>query len=454
MHRSPHPLSRIALVLLLAIPAFANRAPVAADPGDGPSSARQEGSRLTLQELLARMRKMRDDRVGELRGSVDQILRALDLEAQTHRAAGLAEQKDRLVALGAESAPILVESIDPGENPDDTARLRAGTITQALVEQRSPVITARLVEIARTGSPDGRLNAAKALSASPDVERASAILVELFRSAQGELRRVALVGIARLGGAENEKVISTALTAGNAEAIKLSLEALATAHAGSFAPKVLKLAASPRDAAPYVEEILAYYRACPEVVDKSHVIALVHLAGEINVSNENRGRVLELLPKFADKFDGEIKKELHVLSGSPTREVREGALVILYLSGERSARKELLADYDEQIDKNKQWPASFEARANVLYRIGEYREAIRDYQKSLMLAASDIRAHTEGSYMGIARCYMQQGKLKEASGELEKAPLSKKQLGDLAKEPVFKKLVDHPKYGAIFRSAE
>jgi hypothetical protein len=439
-------LPKAAVLLLLAVPV--------AQGGDGSSPPKQENPRLSLQELLARLRKMRDDRVGELRSSVEQILRALDLEAQTHRTAGLAEQKDRLVALGAECAPILVESIDPGENPDDTARLRAGTITQALVELRSPVITARLVEIARTGSPEGRLNAAKDLCASPDTERASAILTELFRTAQGELRRVALIGIARMGGAENEKVVATALSAGSADTIKVCLEALAAAHATSYAPRVLKLASSPRDAAPYVEEILGYYRACPEVVDKPLLLALVRLAGELNVSNENRGRVLELLPKFSDKFDAETKKELHTLAASPTREVREGALVTLYLSGERSAKKELLADYDEQIDKNKQWAASYEARGNVLYRIGEYRDAMRDYQKSLVLAASDIRARTENAYVGLARCYMQQGKLKEASQELEKAPLSRKQLGDISREPVFKKLVEHPKFGAVFRTAE
>lgn len=453
---SPEPargFRRAALLLLLALPAAALPSG-GARAGDGSGSPKQESPRLSLQELLARLRKMRDDRVGELRSSVEQVLRALDLEAQTHRTAGLAEQKDRLVALGAECAPILVESIDPGENPDDAARLRAGAITQALVEQPSPVITARLAEIARTGSPEGRLNAAKALSASPDAERASAILIELFRSSQGELRRVALIGIARQGGPENEKVVDTALSAGSPDTIKVCLEALAAAHATSYAPRVSKLASSPRDAAPYLEEILGYFRACPEVVDKSVVLALVRLAGEINVSNENRGRVLDLLPRYSDKFDAEIKKELHTLAASPTREVREGALVTLFLSGDRSAKKELLADYDEQIDKNKQWAASYEARGNVLYRIGEYREAMRDYQRSLVLAASDIRARTENAYVGLARCYMQQGKLREASQELERAPLSKKQIGELAREAVFKKLVEHPKYGAVFRTVE
>jgi tetratricopeptide (TPR) repeat protein len=440
------------LIALPDAPAHPSRASRAGSSGDGPSPGRQEGSRLSIQDLLARMKKMREDRMGELRGSVDQVLRALDLEAQTHRPAGLAEQKDRLVALGSECAPLLVDSIDPGDKPDDAARLRASTITQALVEQRSPAITARLVEMARTGSPDGRLNATKALSASPDVERASAVLVEVFRSSQGELRRLALTGIAHLGGAENEKVLSAALSAGDAETIKLCLDALAATHATSFGSKIFRLVSSSRDAAPYVEEILAYYRACPEVADKGHVLALVHLAAELGVTNENRGRILELLPKFSDKFDAEVKKELRVLAGSATREVHDGALVTLYLAGDRSARKELLASYDEQIDKNKQWPASYEARGNVYYRVGEYRDAIRDYQKSLLLASNDIRARTEGCYMGLARCYMQQGKLKEAYQELEKAPLSNKQLVDLGKEPVFQKLADHPKYGKIFKA--
>jgi hypothetical protein len=435
-----------ALVLALA--------PLLTAAGDGTPTAHQEGGRLSLQDLLARMKKMRDERVGELKGSVDQILRALDTEAQTHRQAGLSEQKDRLVALGSECAPLLVDAIDPGENPDDTARLRALTITQALVEQRSPAITARLVEIARTGSNEGKLNATKALAASPDVERASAVLAEVFRSSAGPLKRAALAGIAHLGGPENDKVIATALSAGDSETIKLSLDALANAHATAFAPRVLKLTAAPRDAAPYVEEILGYYRACPEVVDKAHILALARLAGEIGVPNDARGKILDLLPKFASKFDADVKKELRTLAGSPTREVREGALATLYLSGDRNARKELLADYDEQIDRNKQWAASYEARGNVYYRIGEYREAIQDYKKSLLLAASDIRAHTDTCYIGLARCYMQQGKLKEAHEQLENGPLSNKQLVDLSKEPLFQKLVEHPKFGKIFKATE
>ena len=418
---------------------------------EGSKSARDDVPRATLQDLLLRLRKERDDHQGQLTASVEQVLRTLDLEIQTKRPAGVGEQRAKLVALGPECAPILVERIDPGEKADETARVRASTIAQALVEQPSPAITGRLVALARTGSREGRLNAVRALSTSPDVEAAAAVLSEIYGTAEGELRGAALTSIARLGGPEADKVLAAALETGDTSTRRLCLQSLAASHAAAYAPKVLKLVSATRDAVPCAEGVLAYYKACPEVVDKAHLIALVHLAGDSGVAAENRGRILDLLPKYGDKFDAEVKKELHQLATSSTREVHESALVTLYLSGERQARKELLAPYDDQVEKNKQWAQSFEARANVLYRIGEIQFAIRDYMKSLQLAANDARAKTEGAHIGLARCYMQQAKLKDAFDELNRAPISQKELAELGKEPIFQKLAEHPKYGKIFR---
>jgi tetratricopeptide (TPR) repeat protein len=443
------------MVPFLAATLLATSLAVPAHPGggrDGPKSARDDVPRPTLQELLLRLKKERDDRLVQLTASVDQVLRTLDLEIQTKRPAGIGEQRAKLVALGSECAPILVERIDPGEKPDDAAKLRASTIAQALVEQPSPAITARLGAIARTGSPEGRLNAVKALSTSPDVEQASAVLSEIYKSGEGELRGAALSSIARLGGPEADQVLASALETGDTPTRRLCLQSLAASRAAAYAPKVLKFVAATRDAVPCSDAVLAYYRACPEVVDKAHILALVRLAADSGVPPENRGKILDLLPKYGDKFDAEVKKELHQLAGSTTREVHESALVTLYLAGDRQSRKELLASYDEQVEKNKQWAQSFEARANILYRIGEIPLAIRDYTKALQLAANDARAKTEGAHVGLARCYMQQGKLKDAFDELNRAPIPQKEMADLGKEPIFQKLVEHPRYGKIFKA--
>jgi tetratricopeptide (TPR) repeat protein len=130
--------------------------------------------------------------------------------------------------------------------------------------------------------------------------------------------------------------------------------------------------------------------------------------------------------------------------------LREGALVVLYLVGDKSSRKELLAKYDEQIERNKDWPDSYAARASVLYRIADYREAIKDYQKAIQLAANDLRARQDTAYMGLARCYAMTNKLREAKSTIEKAPLSAKQLAALKRDPAFAKMVDDPKYKDVF----
>ena len=440
-------LPRFAIVLVSA------GALVLASAGGGRdgSKPKDDAPRASIQDLIVRLRKTRDEHVGELRAGVDQVLRALDLEIQTKRPAGLAEQREKLVALGPECAPILVEMIDPGEKPDDAAKLRASTIAKALAEEPSPAVTARLIAIARGGSPDGRVNAAVALGSSPDTERASAVLSEIYRAAEGDLRGAALTGIARLGGAESEKIVGAALDSGDAATVRLCLSALASAHGSAYAPRVLKLVSATREAAGSADAVVAYYRACPEVVDKPHILALVRLAGDLGVAAESRGKILDLLARYGDKFDTEVRKELHQLANSSTRDVHESALITLYVAGDKSVRKELLASYDEQVEKNKQWAQSFEARANVLYRIGDYQQAIRDYVKALQLAANVLHAKTEGSHIGLARCYMQQGKLKDAFDELNRAPIGQQELAELAKEPVFQKLAEHPKYGKIFR---
>jgi tetratricopeptide (TPR) repeat protein len=417
--------------------------------GDGAPA--QHDQRESLQEFLARIKAHRDGVINEMKSGVDAILRSMDLEAQSHHTEGLADGRARLVALGPECAPLLVEHVDPGEKGTDATKLRSAYVTQALVDLAPRSITGQIIDIAQKGSESGRLNAVKILAASPEPDRAAAVLVTIFRSSHGDVRAAALAGLARMPGSESEKVLAEALADANPEIIKLALAALATAKSSAFGPKVSKLVCATHEASAYVDALVLYYRACPEAVDKTTLSCLIRLAGEYSATTESRIRVLELLPAFAEKFESEHKKELKAIAESPTRELHEGALVALYLVGDKSARRELLADYDTAIERNKTWANSYESRGNVLYRIGDYREAIKDYQKALQLSAGDLHAHPEEPYIGMARCNAQLGKLKDAAQNLEKAPISIKRLNELAKEPVFAKLLES-KYKSVFKT--
>lgn len=404
----------------------------------------------SLQRFLARLRQDRSGLLTTMRSSVDAALRTLETEAQTKRPQGLEDAQARLVALGAESAPLLIEHIDPGEKADDAAKLCASYVATALTKLPTRAITAQLVAVARTGSSFGRSNALRVLGSSPDVEQVLPVLTTIYHTETGALKIEALTAIAKLGGKDSEEVVRSALDARDAETVKVALGAVAASRSTAVAPAVLKLLDVPHDAAPFVDGVLAYYRACPSVVDKQHLLALVRVAQEFSVPKEMRVRVLEALPTFADDADAEVRRSVRQIAEAPTREVREAALVALHLMGDKSARKDLVSDYDAQIDRNKGWANSYEARANVLYRIGEYRDAIKDFQKALQLSAGDPRARPDDSYIGLARCYMQTGKIKDAAQTLEKATLSNQRLSELSKEPVFEKLVRDPKLRHVF----
>jgi tetratricopeptide (TPR) repeat protein len=406
----------------------------------------------SLQDLLARLRLNRDTVVNALRAEVDGLLGAMEQQALTRDLDALDAARGKLVALGPEVATLLVDVLDPGAQSTDAEKLRSQYVMLALGELKSRAIVTRLVEMAQGGSIDGRLNAIHVLGLSTEPDRAGPVLVGIYRGNFGELRQAALGALARLGGDSNDKILEEALTDAKPEVVSATLAALAESKKASMAPRVLKILAAPNEALLHQDKLIAYYRACPEVVDKATLLGLIRLSGENSASTEQRQKVLDFLPTFAEKFDTEAKKEMRSLAESPAPELHEGALVVLVLIGDRNARKELLAPYDEQVDRNKAWANSYTARGDVLYKIADYREAVNDYKKAIQLSADDLRTRQDSAYIGLAKSYAMQGKIKEAGTTLEKAPLTAKQLAALKKDPAFAKLVEHPKYKDLFTS--
>jgi tetratricopeptide (TPR) repeat protein len=440
------PLLRIALLGIAAL-AIATLATAAIAVAVG--SVRQHDS---LQDLLARLRTSRDTIVNALRAEVDTVLAKMEQDALTRDLDALDAARGKLVALGPEVATLIVDSLEPGAQSTDAEKLRSQYVMLALAELRSRAILSRLIEMAQTGSVDGRLNAIHVLGVSTEPERAGPVLVGIYRGNFGELRQAALGALARLGGDSNDKILEEALTDAKPEVVSATLAALAESKKASMAPRVLKILAATSEALVHEDRLIAYYRAVPEVVDKATLLGLIRLAGESSASTEQRQKVLDFLPTFAEKFDNESRKEMRYLAESQTPELAQGALIVLVLVGDRNARRELLQPYDDQVDRNKAWANSYTARADVLYKIADYKEAVNDYKKAIQLSADDLRTRQDSAYIGLAKSYAMLGKIKEAGTTLEKAPLTAKQLAALKKDPAFAKLAEHPKYKDLFTS--
>jgi HEAT repeat protein len=423
--------------------------PLGAAPGG--DTKQDPPKRESLQQFLEHLKSHQLGLSAQLRGGVDSLLKSMDADALARRMEALEQARVRLVALGQEAAPLLLEQLDPGTDATDAQKLRALYVVRALQDLASPAATDRLVQLAQTGTLEGRKNAIAVLGSSPEPQRAAPVLVGIIKSNSVDLRDSALAALAQLDTAEGDRTLSDSLADSNPQVVKSTLLALAAAHNTRLAPRILQIVEVPRDAVQYVDALLYYYARVPAAADKRHVLALLKLAADFSPPPELRARVLEAIPGLTDKLDGDSKKELKELAESPTKEVKEAALVVLVLMGDKNARKDLFADIEIQIQRNKNYAANYETRARLEYRIHEWAPAQKDFQNSIRLSQDDFRARPEDSYIGMARCWMQLNKLKEAKETLEKAPISLKQLQELSKEPVFQKLVENPKFNSVFR---
>lgn len=406
--------------------------------------------RESLQDLLARLRANRSAIVSTMKGDVDLVVASMEEAGVARDFDALEAAKKRLVALGPECALLLVDLVEPGAQGTDAQKLRAQYVVMTLVEFKSRAVTTRLIEIAQQGSVEGRVNAITVLGSSLDVERATPVLVGIFRSNQAELRPAALLALARLGGEANDKILDEGLSDARPEVVSATLEALASARKVSMANRVLKVLASPTEAVQHQDALMAYYRACPEAVDKATALAWIRAGGELSSTAVNRQKVFDFLPQFASAVDSEAKKVLRAMTESPTKEISEGALIVLVVTGDRNARKDLLAPYDDTIEKNKEWPSSYSARGDVLYKIADYTAAIADYKRAIQLGADDLRAQQVNAYIGLARSYAMTKRINDAGTTLSRAPLTAKQLAALKTDPAFAKLVEHPKFKDLF----
>ena len=234
----------------------------------------------SLQELILRLRQQRDALLGALQGDVQRHLEDIEGHATARDFAGIDAARAKLVALGPEVAPLLVDALDPGTSPTDAQRLRASSIALVLADVRAASITTRVLEIAQSGSPEGRQNAVRVLSTSPEPERAVPVLVGAARGGAPELRGPALNALARLGGPLARTALEEALGDARPEVVRAALNGLAAAKSGDLADRILRITATPGDAFRVLDALLGWYRAVDDTIDSAHVAALVKLAGD------------------------------------------------------------------------------------------------------------------------------------------------------------------------------
>ena len=415
------------------------------------AAAAQDTERESLERWLERARAARDSARARLAVEVEAVRAELDLlgaEPAPERERALVA---RLSTLGGEAAPLLVPWIDPGPEATPAALRAAALVAEALRGMDVSIVEDELLARLGSGSLAGRANAASVLARAPNPERAAPVLAEVFRTSEGSLQAAALDALLEMPGEVRRAVLREVLAGEDERLTNVALRALARAGGAEYREEVALFFADPERARQFAPALLAFYAACPSAVEKRELLGLVELANNPRLDLATRLAVIELLPQFETPRSNDLRRALEDLRDQRSVELQEAVLIALARLGDKGARRDVLAPYDEAIASNPEWAQRHAARADVLYRLGDPNEAIKGYKKALQVARDDPFPPT-GIYVALARCYARLGKLKEAVQYLESSRADRDELAALAEEPVFRELAESEKYGEIFRA--
>ncbi len=402
----------------------------------------QDGERrLSLEELLERARARRAEQRERLGEGVEAALAGFAQLSAPIPPAKLEAFAAELAALGPEAAPLLVPYLEPAGSSEELDLLRSRAVAQALGRINSLAITDALLALLTSGSEAGRIHALEVLGSSPEPARVRPALAAVFEGQSGAIKQAALKALIRMGGPENQALLSGVLQSDADELVNLALSALFDTRAAQAAGEVRALLASNGRGARHASLLLAYYRALPELADDG-VVGLLAVLARNAPRVETRLEILAALPDLAASSASEVRRALEPLATSEDRSLREAALVALVRLGDRNAQRELLRAYDSNVDKNDRFPDAYLRRAEILMRIQHWDDAIRDFKEALRFSRDDSRPQRE-VYIGLARAFARkgrQGDLKEAAEWLRRAPISQRELAALADDPDFREL--------------
>lgn len=361
---------------------------------------------------------------------------------------------------------------DGREDASEEARTRAAVLrvrsraaAHALRALSSPLATERLLALATERSGTVRTLALLGLERTSEASRVVPVLTKLLSQPLESDDQAAVLGtLAVLPGEAAVAALRTALTRSEGTVCGSVLLALAQAagrpeaegQAGLARIKDLlepisSFAASDRGR-DGVAGLLAVLEALGDDRRREDLVeSLVELCGQSRTGRLEVEAILEALTRLEIKPPRRSRGILKDLEESNDRAVREATLVWSASQKVGNARKELLRPLDDAVDENPGNSALILRRADMLYRIRDWSDALDDYQLALETSSRSssrfLRSNSGTEpYIGIARCQARLGKDKDAARTIQDSPLTTVARRALAEDEAFAEMVNDPAY--------
>ncbi|MSR62324.1 MAG: hypothetical protein EXS08_07765 [Planctomycetes bacterium] len=400
----------------------------------------------SLEAFLRRVRAAREAESARLAPEVETLVAKLGV-ART--ASELKALEAKLEGMGSEAMPLLIPFLDPGANAPPEKLKQAQEVAEVLARSKSSALLEELVRMASNATPQGRVLAMRVLGASPESERALAALRALYPQVSGALRAECVRSLARL--ASDDPLIVASLADTHPEVLAAAIRALSSEPRKKPRAEVVSLLGDGNRGADVLNELVEYFSVPGQELDEDVVVALARFACREDLGPAARLKVLDGLPRFGVPLSSRLRRELEPLLESTDSAIKDGVLIALTLLNDSKARRDLMKFYDEQVKGSPGWPLAYQRRGDVELKIGEYRDAARDYQQALRL--HDDSAKLPGNrdlWVNLARAYIKDNKLKLAADALAEFGLTSELRRTLKADPDFQPLAESAKYKGLF----
>ncbi len=447
--RSPSTLTRLALLGLALAPAATALPPAPRTPqADGDDVP----ERRSLEDLLREAEVERARRAASLLPEVQGIVSEMD--ALRSRVAGPSSRalQRRLTDLGPGALPLLVPFLEPGKDASRGEVFRGELVAEVLREATPPTVTDAVLELAKVGSPAGRLNALTVLAATPEPARVieNVILIASGKGIVGlpadqaeTVRDAGFRALASIATPRAMEFMRTSLLSGDAAVAAAALRALEAAPTATSAPHVLGLLES--GAAPGVAQSIVTYYTAHELLlaDDAHAKALGSVAAAQETSSTQRVALLDLLRVNDADIGVQVKRRIEEFQDDARMDVRTAVLLLLARQRDRGARRVLMDPLDDEVRNGRNPIESLSTRAQMHYEIGDWSGAVKDW-RAVMKEMSEERVNRRRKepYIGLARALARQKKYRDAADYLSSAPISLDELRGLAKQRDFREMLE------------
>lgn len=340
-----------------------------------------------------------------------------------------------VAALGDSVVPLLLEKLQPSQG-GETARNLAGNCRRVLERLDPGSFLDALVELANGNNELGRTEAIRLLGCA-QAPQATTLLVDLLDRTAGEDKRLVVRSLRLQKAAAAAPKVVPMLASSDRHVREDVLAYLIAAHPPQVADTVIQALANEKDnklLPSYVE----YFAASVKAHDGA-ARALLPLLDRDRLDWQDTKRLVQVLATVAPSDHEPTVRRLHeILDGGDTSSLAVQAALTMRGLGDRQGVTKLKRTLDEQLRKPKrrEEAALFEQRANLLFALDEYADAIADYEKALQF--QDGLAMTRRAYVGQMRCEARRKKLGNLTKLMKSSGMTVSEIEAIGNEdPVF-----------------